>query len=142
MAFSLRKTALHGICCFTGNGRIALVTIYAQARRSIVLGEVVPALGAVHIRDLHSAKTPPTHRSQLELALRTEMNARSKFRAAVWTRSHQRLSQQKVNHSPNAARHHYDNQHPQSSRHPPPLDVTADITHQQHIAGKRRPPRV
>src|ERR1700729_1894963 len=100
------------------------------------------ALSTIHIGYLYPAEAPTANRSQLELALRTEVSARRQLRTAMRTRTQHRLPQQEVNHRADSARHHNHDQHPQSSRHSTPPDIAAHITHQEHIAGKRSPPRI
>jgi hypothetical protein len=96
----------------------------------MILGQVVPALGAIDVRNLHTAEAPPADRSHLELALRTEVVTRRNLRPAMRAGTQDGLPQHEVHNRSDAARHKDHNQHPQGSRHLAAFDVAADITNQ------------
>jgi hypothetical protein len=52
------------------------------------------------------------------------------------------LPQQKIDDSPYTTRHDDHDQHPEPGRHPAALNIAADISHQQDVAGERRSPGV
>jgi hypothetical protein len=60
----------------------------------------------------------------------------------MWARKEERLSQQKVNHCPNATWHYDNDQHPERCRHSTSSNIAAHIPYQQYITRERRPPRI
>src|SRR6202012_5653378 len=121
---------------------MSLVAVGAQAGRSSVLGQIMAALGAEYVRDLHAAMAAPAHRSQLELALWAEVVAGRQAGRAIGAPRKNRLPQHEVDHGADPTWEHRAYQHPESLRHAATLDVPAHVAEQQGVTGHERAPRV
>lgn len=118
------------------------VSEHVQPRRDLSFRKVMPAVAAICVGNPYSIEASHADWSCLKSASRAELIAGHDWRATVWARSDKWLPQQKIDDRSYSDWHDQYDQHPQSRRHPPALDIQAYISDQQYVASEDSPPGI